>query len=66
MDVACHMDDFERGYNILERLLDLLRGKVGQLVLLHVGGQIAAIHPLCDQVDVLVVLDALHQLGHVV
>ena len=60
------MDGLDRSYNILERLLKLIWGKVGELVLKHVGGQIAAIHPLCDQVDILAILNVLNQLGHIV
>lgn len=35
-------------------------------MLLHVVAQVAAVHPLGDQVHVLLVLDALHHLCHVV
>ena len=38
MDKTCRMDGLDRSYNILERLLKLIWGKVGQLVLKHVGG----------------------------
>ena len=34
-------------------------------MLLHVAAEVATVHPRGDQIDVLVLLDALDQLGHV-
>ena len=66
VQIAGTVDHFERGDNILKWALNLVVGQVGDLMLLHIEAQISTVHPLSDQVDILVVLDDLDHFRNIV
>ena len=66
MQIAGTVDHFERGDDVLKWALHLFVGEVGDLVLLHIVAHISAVHPLSDQVDILIVLDDLDHFRNIV
>ena len=66
VQIAGTVDHFERRDDVLKWALHLFVGEVGDLVLLHIVAQISAVHPLSDQVDILVVLDDLDHFRNIV